>query len=111
MQKFDIFGNYLLQFGSKGDGKGQLNYPVGIATCYNKVYVADRQNRRVSVFGTNGQFCYSMGKEKLSRYFDVTIVNSQLQVADWSHQCIHTFTLDGHYCGNFATEVQRKAGN
>ena len=109
VQKFDIFGNYLLQFGSKGDGKRQLNYPVGIATCYNKVYIADRQNHRISVFRTDGQFCYSMGEGKLSRYFDVTVVNSQLQVADWSHHCIHTFTLDGDYCGNFATKVQRKA--
>ena len=110
VQKFDILGSYLLQFGTKGAGKGQLNYPVGIATCYNKVYIADRQNHRVSVFRTDGQFCYSMGEGKLSRYFDVTIVNNgQLQVADWGHHCIHTFTLDGHYCGNFATKVQRKA--
>ena len=108
VQKFSIFGKYLLQFGSKGADKGQLNYPVGITTSYDKVFVADRQNSRISVFQTDGQFCYSMGEGKLSRYFDVMIVNSLLQVSDWSHHCIYTFTLDGHYCGKFAAKPQRK---
>ena len=62
----------------------------------------------ISVFQTDGQFCYSMGEGKLSRYFDVMIVNSLLQVSDWSHHCIYTFTLDGHYCGKFAAKPQRK---
>ena len=108
VQKFDIFGNYLLQFGGKGTSKGKLNYPVGITTFYNNVYIADRQNRRVSVFKTNGEFFFNVGEGILSRYFDVTIVNSQLQVADWGHHCIYTFTLDGHYYGKFATKIQRK---
>ena len=108
VQKFNIFGKYLLQFGSKGANKGQLNYPVGITTSYDKVYIADRQNRRISVFYTDGQFCYSIGEGKLSRYFDVMVVNSLLQVSDWSHHCIYTFTLDGHYCGKFAAKAQRK---
>lgn len=107
VQKFDIFGNYLLQFGGKGSGRGQLNYPVGITTSGKRVYIADRQNRRISVFQTDGEFCYSIGEGKLSRYFDVTIVNSQLQVADWSDHCLYSFTLDGHYCGKFATNIQR----
>ena len=105
VQKFNIFGEYLLQFGSKGAGKGQLNYPVGITISYHNVYIADRQNRRISVFQTDGQFCYSMGEGKLSRYFDVMIVNSLLQVSDWSHHCIYTFTLDGHYCGKFSAKT------
>jgi len=108
VQKFDLFGNYLLQFGSKGAGKGHLNYPVGITTCYDKVYIADRQNGRLSVFTTNGQFCYTIGEGKLSRYFDVTIINSQLQVADWSHHCIYAFTLDGDYCDKLTTKIRRK---
>ena len=108
VQKFNIFGKYLLQFGSKGGNKGQLNYPIGITTNYDKVYIADRQNRRVSVFQTDGQFCYSMGEGKLSRYFDVAVVNSLLQISGWSHRCIYTFTLEGHYCGKFATTKHRK---
>ena len=38
MQKFDIHGNYLLQFGGKGVNEGKLQCPIGIATHSDKIY-------------------------------------------------------------------------
>ena len=102
VQKFDTHGNYLLQFGGKGVNKGKLKYPIGNATHSDKVYVADRQNNRISVFQTNGKFCTVIGQRHLSQYFDIAVdTYSELVVADWRHQCIYTFTLDGHCTNTF----------
>ena len=66
VQKFDTHGNYLLQFGGKEDGEGQLNCPVGITTHQNKVYIADRVNHRISVFKNDGKFYSVIGQQQLS---------------------------------------------
>ena len=48
-------GEWLASFGGPGDGPGQLNTPHSIATdAQNRIYVADRGNRRVQVFDANG---------------------------------------------------------
>ena len=98
VQKFDVNCNYLLQFGGEGAAEGQLNYPVGITTHQDKVYVADRDNRRISVFQNDGKFYGVIGQCQLSGFFDITInINSEILVADWRHHCIHVFSRDGHY--------------
>ena len=100
VQKFDTNGNYLLQFGSKGSTDGQLNGPYGIIIHDNKVYVADRGNKRISVF--NGQICFTFGSDHLADASDVAVSSdNQLLVADRSNHCICAFTLDGHYVGKF----------
>ena len=102
VQKFDTHGNYLLQFGGKGVNKGKLQYPIGITTHSDKVYVADRQNNRISVLQINGKFCTVIGQRYLSQYFDIAVdMYSELVVADWRHQCIYIFTLDGQYTNSY----------
>ena len=82
--------------------KGELQYPIGITTHGDKVYVTDRQNNRISVFQNNGKFCTVIGQLQLSKYFDITIdIYGKLVVADWRHQCIYIFTLDGHCTSTF----------
>ena len=98
VQKFDTNGNYLLQFGSKGASDGQLICPSGITIHNNKLYVADKGNKRISVF--NGQFCFTFGSEYLACPCDVTVSSDkQLLVADCSNHCICAFTLAGQYLG------------
>ena len=98
VQKFDTHGSYLLKFGSEGNGKGRLSYPIGITAYLDKVYVADRKNNRISVFKNTGNFHSVIGERKLSQSFDVTInVNSEILIADWGHHCIYIFKLDSHY--------------
>ena len=90
IQKFDISGNHLLQFGGKG-------YPRGITVHHDKVFIADRAGH-ISVFQTNGQFSHIIGKGRLGNPQDVTVnTNDQLLVADCHHHCIYTFTLDGKF--------------
>ena len=51
-------------FGRRGQGKGELSYPYGIAIdTSDLVYVSDRDNNRVSVFTTEGQSVLSFGKK------------------------------------------------
>jgi len=55
--KFDSKGNYLTQWGSKGNGPGQFNLVHCVAVdAKGRVYVADRSNGRVQVFDASGTF-------------------------------------------------------
>ena len=55
--KIDKEGNWLKSFGEPGDKPGQLSTPHGIAIdAQNNIYVADRGNRRIQVFDTEGKF-------------------------------------------------------
>ncbi|MFQ5963857.1 MAG: NHL repeat-containing protein [Candidatus Scalinduaceae bacterium] len=53
--KIDQDKNVLLEFGSKGDGKGQFDKPTGItADSQGNIYVADSKNKRVQVLNISG---------------------------------------------------------
>jgi len=55
--KFDKDGNWVKQWGTKGNGPGQFNLPHAIAIDRNdNIYVGDRSNRRIQVFDTEGKF-------------------------------------------------------
>ena len=55
--KVDKDGNWLKSWGEPGDQPGQFNVPHSIAVdAQNNIYVADRGNRRIQVFNTDGKF-------------------------------------------------------
>src|SRR5579872_7352596 len=55
--KVDKDGNWLKSWGEPGDGPGQFNTPHSIAAdAQGNIYVADRGNRRIQVFDTEGKF-------------------------------------------------------
>jgi DNA-binding beta-propeller fold protein YncE len=55
--KVDKNGNWLKSWGEPGDQPGQFNVPHSIAVdAEDHVYVADRGNRRIQVFDTEGKF-------------------------------------------------------
>ena len=55
--KVDRDGNWLKSWGDRGTGPGQFHTPHSIAVdAQNRVYVADRSNRRIQVFDTEGRF-------------------------------------------------------
>ena len=55
VQKFDINGMYLLQFGTKGIRNSQLDNPHGIMAYNENVYIADCGNSHISVFQVSSQ--------------------------------------------------------
>src|SRR5712664_1950281 len=55
--KADKDGVWLKSWGEPGEKQGQFNIPHSIAVdAQNNVYVADRGNRRIQVFDTDGKF-------------------------------------------------------
>ena len=55
--KFDRTGKFLMQWGTKGNGRGQFELPHCIAVdAKRRVYVADRSNHRIQIFDEHGTF-------------------------------------------------------
>jgi hypothetical protein len=55
--KFDKNGHWVKQWGSNGSAAGQFNTPHSIVTDnVGDIYVADRGNRRIQVFNTDGDY-------------------------------------------------------
>jgi hypothetical protein len=55
--KFDKNGDWVKQWGTPGSGEGEFNTPHSIASdAQGNIYVADRGNRRIQVFDSNGTF-------------------------------------------------------
>ena len=102
VQKFNFRIGYVLELGNRGSNHGQLEYPVGISVHNKRVYVADKDNDRISVFQCDGNFSQTIGLSgELNCPFDVAVTNNQLLVANYSGHCISIFTLDGNYISKF----------
>ena len=55
--KYSADGRYLLEWGSRGTGPGEFGLPHNLAVdADGRVYVTDRDNRRVQVFDPDGGF-------------------------------------------------------
>jgi len=61
IKKFDVMGNLLYQFGIRGRDPGEIDRPIGLTFCDDKVYIADSRNRRISIFDTLGTFIRTIG--------------------------------------------------
>lgn len=57
VQAYDTTGAFLRQWGSSGDGSGELDGPLGIALGPQElIYVVDSENDRVQIFDATGGF-------------------------------------------------------
>ena len=55
--KFDSEGNFLMMWGSRGDGPGQFSVAHSIVIDdEDNIYVADRENQRIQIFDVEGNF-------------------------------------------------------
>lgn len=55
--KFSVVGKFELEWGTKGEGKGEFNLPHGIAIdSQGRVIVCDRENERLQLFDPRGGF-------------------------------------------------------
>jgi hypothetical protein len=55
--KFDKNGRYLFQWGKAGEGPGEFRLPHSVAVdASGRVYIADRENKRIEVFDPDGKF-------------------------------------------------------
>ena len=82
--------------GTKGEGEGQLHYPMGLCTDYNgDVYVADHYNHRVSVFSKILNFLKHLFTQQLRNPCDVKVTPNSVVVLDWNQNCIHFLSRSG----------------
>ena len=111
VQKFSIDGQYLLQLDSYALNLSlaskfyKMNAPTGITTYDNRVYVTEKSsNGCISVFQSDGRFCFTFGTKELSDPYDITVRNDgQLVVADCVKNCIYVYTPDGIFLRRFGT--------
>lgn len=55
--KFSRDGQYLLEWGTKGSGAGEFLLPHAVVLdAQGRVYVSDRENRRIEIFESNGKY-------------------------------------------------------
>ena len=103
IQKFDINGRYMFQFGFQGSNNGQLCCPLDVLLCNGKLHVTEHTNSRISVFQLDGQFSHIIVCIILTTYVPFNQYQNQLLVADNGHHCISIFTLNGDYVGKYGT--------
>ena len=104
IQKFDLNGTYLDQWGSTGSGNGQFSYPSAIAVSNaGNVYVADANNNRVQEFTSNGTYITQWGTQgtgngQFHSPFGIAVSSSgNVYVSDNGNKRIQEFTSSGTY--------------
>jgi DNA-binding beta-propeller fold protein YncE len=55
--KFSADGTYLMEWGSKGSGQGEISEPHAIAMdSQGRLFVGDRENNRIQIFDQDGNY-------------------------------------------------------
>jgi sugar lactone lactonase YvrE len=106
VRKYTKDGQFISQFGSWGSGDGQFYSGDGIAVDDRNgdIYIADRQNRRVSKFDNNGNFIRKFGSfgfnpGQFANGPDHIAIDSQgtVYVTDAGQHKVSKFTPDGNF--------------
>jgi len=100
IQKFDVNGNFVLEWGSPGSGDGQFNAPQQVAVDQKgNVYVVDRDNHRVQKFDNNGNYLTQWGNaNQLQNPCGVAVDgNDNIYIVDHSLNQIKKFNTNGNF--------------
>ncbi len=94
VHRFSATGDYITSFGSPGSGPGQFRVPHSIRVSQDsRVYVADRENHRVQVFTSEGDFLAEWTDFKCPMGVHID-ANQVVYVTDQIPR-ISMYTLDG----------------
>jgi DNA-binding beta-propeller fold protein YncE len=64
IQKFDMDGNFITKWGTKGIGPGKFLQPESMAVdSLNNIYVAEYSGKNIQKFDSEGNFITMWGKE------------------------------------------------
>ncbi len=98
---FEICAGYpqICQKGARGNGNGQFHSPSGVAiSSSGDIYVADSQNNRVQVFGSNGSFKTQFGQSYIQNAGGVALdKNDNAYVVDTENRQIDVFDSTHSY--------------
>ncbi|KAI6659256.1 tripartite motif-containing protein 2-like [Oopsacas minuta] len=108
VNKYSLDGTFLSKAGLLGDGKEELNNPMGIS-CGKMVYVCDSGNKRLQVWSPDLEWKSSIGQGKLEYPRDVSITSEEmLVVLDEGNPCLHIYNIKGNLVGNYGTRGPNK---
>jgi peptidylamidoglycolate lyase len=112
--KFDFEGNFLLAWGEAGSPPndtrpGYFNAVHGVVVDPDtrRVYVTDRENRRIQVFDENGQFLhqFATGNPSTPQYIYLGADRS-IWVADNVTSKIVKYDIEGHFLYSWGSQGQ-----
>ncbi|MFO0614568.1 MAG: hypothetical protein U0414_18425 [Polyangiaceae bacterium] len=106
----DKDGRVERQWGEPGDGRGELDLPHGVAVdSQDRIFVADRNNARIQVFSSRGEFLSIIEGPDIGRPFGLEIRDERLYVVDGGDQDPDApagrgvvLTLEGKLIGHFS---------
>jgi len=78
VKKYDKNGKYILAFGRRGEGPGELNSPYGIALSGGKIYIP--QYTRLDVFSDQGIFEKTVSYPMKIQVFKLRIINNEIAI-------------------------------
>ena len=97
-------GDVIRCFGSWGKAAGQFSCPTGVSVNgTDRVIVTDRDNHRVQVFSTTGEFAFmfgNRGEQKLNGPTHCISVNDVFIVSE-TYNCINVFDTRGNFLYQF----------
>ncbi len=101
--KFDKDGNWVKSWGTRGTEPGQFHTPhTLVIDPSNKIYVGDRENNRIQIFNTDGEFLKAW--TNLGAPWAICITNGPKPVIYSSDSIpgrIYKLDLDGNILGTF----------
>lgn len=105
---------YLAEFGSYGNGDGELDYPSGITIdSAGFIYIVDANNNRIQKFDSNGNYLsqfggYGNGDGQLDYPTDIVIDSSgNIYVSDTNNNRVQKFDSNGNYLSQFGSQGTR----
>ena len=100
---------YLREFGSYGQGKGQFQLPTGVTISDTTVFVCDEYHNNVSMFEKNGKFMgawgtHGNGEDEIDGPSGIVSDKSgHIYVSDQNNHRIQKFTENGTHISNFGS--------
>lgn len=108
VQKFNVEGEVITQFGGFGTADGEFQRPSGIVWLDEKVYVADAINNRIQVFSDTGDFLEILGapesRPALHYPYDLAKTpTGELMTVEYGGGRITKLDLTGKVLGRFGS--------
>lgn len=107
---FDLAGHYLFEFGHRGAGPGEFNFPTHVAAdADGNLFITDSLNNRIQVFSPDGRFKNQIGAigdslGQFSRPKGVAVDSfGHVYVVDALFDNVQVFDRDGRFLLNFGS--------
>lgn len=117
VRALDASGNAGRPFGSLGEDRGELNYPIaGAVDDKGRLYVLDRGNSRIEVFDAAGRHQASIarhgqGRGQLSGPTDLAIgADGMIFVSDTGNHRVQVFKADGTFVRSIEGDLNGPRG-